>query len=268
VTSLAESFFLLLLGVPLDGVVLGAGRALQIGHDDAVSLVKKEKRSNEFWLAIASSIVALIVGVIAAGSGWYTANHHDEQETIRQKVSFTRSQQKEAYAAFINSASDLAMAIQLQVEAIQNRYPYFPYVPLLEGREDLKTSYTDFAHATNLAQLYGSSRVRDESNKVFDAAMQSRSTIADWEMNHPANGPNNASCPEVLAFVNETEFVNRQQLGNAIDRFNDAAREDLDISSLPPTSPPSQPPLPNDACVVWSQHPPPAPFPGLPRPPG
>jgi len=133
-------------------------------------LVKKEKRSNEFWLALASIIAALVVGAIAAGSGWYTANQHDEQETLRQKVSSPQLQQKEAYASFINSASDLAIAIQLQVKAIENRYPYFLHSPIPEGKAHVEARFTDFGHALDVAQLYGSARVRDASNKVFDAA--------------------------------------------------------------------------------------------------
>ncbi|HZC90770.1 MAG TPA: hypothetical protein VE400_08940 [Mycobacterium sp.] len=211
---------------------------------------KKEKRSNEFWLALASTFVALVVGVIAVGSGWYTARQHDEQETTRQKDSLARSQQKEAYAGFINAASDLAIAIQIQVKAIENRYPFFPHSPFSEAKADLEPNFTDFGHALNLAQLWGSARVRDQSNKVFDAAAQSRSVVLGWEIFHPANGPADAPCPELLAFEDTTER-NRQQLGNAIDRFNDAAREDLGISSLPPTSTPPEPLLPKDACTTY-----------------
>jgi hypothetical protein len=214
-------------------------------------LVKKEKRSNEFWLALASSIAALIIGAIAVGSGWYTANKHDEQETMRQTINVTRSQQREAYAGFINSASDLAVAIQLQVKAIENPYPFFPNTPIPEGRAaDLETLFTDTGHALNSAQLYGSGRLRDQSDKVFEAAAQSRSVIIGWGIAHPANSPDNASCPELLDFENKTES-DRQQLANAIDRFSDAAREDLGISPLPPTSTPSEPLLPKDACANY-----------------
>jgi hypothetical protein len=213
-------------------------------------LVKKEKRSNEFWLALASIIVALVVGAIAAGSGWYTANQHDKQETLRQKVNSTQSQQKHAYASFINSASDLAIAIQLQVKAIENRYPYFLHSPIPEGKANVEARFTDFGHALDVTQLYGSAHVRDESNKVFDAAAQSRLIIVGWQMTYPDNGPNDAPCLELLEFENKTES-NRQQLANAIDRFNDAAREDLGIRSLPPTSTPPEPLLPKDACTNY-----------------
>jgi hypothetical protein len=210
-------------------------------------LAKKEKRSNEFWLALASIIATLVIGSIAAGSGWYTANQHDEQATMRQKVSSTQSQQKEAYAGFINSASDVAIAIHLRVKAIENRYPYFLHSPIPEDKADIETTFTHFGHALDLAQLYGSAGVRDQSNKVFDAAAQSRLTVVGWEITYPANGPDDAPCPELLAFENKTES-NRQQLANAIDRFNDAARENLGIPSLPPTSTAPEPLLPKDAC--------------------
>jgi hypothetical protein len=213
-------------------------------------LVKNEKRSNEFWLALASSVAALVVAAIAVGAGWYTANHHDEQEAMRQKVNFTRSQQKETFAAFINSASDLAIAIQLRVKGIENQYPYFLHSPIPEGKADVEARLTDFGHTLDLAQLYGSARVRDESNKVFDAAAQSRLIIMGWEVTHPDSGPDNAPCPELLAFENKTES-NRQQLANSIDRFNDAAREDLGIPGLPPTSTPPEPLLPKDACANY-----------------
>jgi hypothetical protein len=213
-------------------------------------LVKREKRSNEFWLALASIIAALVVGVIAVGAGWYTANQHGEHETMHQKDSFIRSQQKDAYAGFINSASDLAIAIQLRVKGIENQYPYFLHSPIPEGKADVEARFTDFGHALDLAQLYGSARVRDESNKVFDAAAQSRLIIVGWEVTHPDNGPDNAPCPELLEFENKTES-NRQQLANSIDRFNDAAREDLGIPSLPPTSTPPEPLLPKDACANY-----------------
>jgi hypothetical protein len=213
-------------------------------------LVKEEKRSNEFWLALASIIVALVVGAIAAGSGWYTANRHDEQATMRQKINFTQAQQKEAYAGFINAASDVAIAIQLRVKAIENRYPYFLHSLIPEGKADVEAKFTDFGHALDLAQLYGSARVRDDSNKVFDAAAQSRLIIVGWEVTHPDNGPNDAPCPELLEFENKTES-NRQQLANAIDHFNDAAREDLGIPPLPATSTPPEPLLPKDACTNY-----------------
>jgi hypothetical protein len=162
-------------------------------HDDSDSglappapdVPPKEKRSNEFWLALASIFLALVVSAIAVGSGWYTANQHDKQETTRQKVSSTRSQQKDAYAGFINSASDLAIAIQLQVKAIENRYPYFLYSPIPEEKADLERKFTDFGHALDLAQLWGSARVRDDSNKVFEAAEQSRFVIIGWGVAHP-----------------------------------------------------------------------------------
>jgi hypothetical protein len=209
-----------------------------------------DKRSNEFWLALASIIAASVVGAIAAGSGWYTANQRDEQATMRQKVSSTQSQEKAAYAGFINSASDLAIAIQLHVKAIENQYPYFMHSPIPEGKADVEKSFTDFGHALDIAQLYGSARVRDQSNKVFDAAAQSRLIIVGWEINYPADRPNDAPCSELLAFENKTE-LNRQQLANAIDHFNDAAREDLGIPSLPPTSTPPEPLLPKDACTDY-----------------
>jgi hypothetical protein len=208
---------------------------------------KKEKRSNEFWLALASTIVTLVVGAIAVGSGWYTVHQHDKQETMRQKLNSTRPEQKVAYAGFINSASDLAIAIQLRVKSIENLYPYFLHSPIPEGKADIEARFTDFGHKLDLAQLYGSAHVRDESNKVFAAAAQSRLIIVGWEVTHPDNGPDNAPCPELLEFENKTE-VNRQQLANSIDRFNDAAREDLGIPALPPTSTPPEPLLPKDAC--------------------
>jgi hypothetical protein len=227
-------------------------------HDDGDSgiappdpaVLPKEKRSNEFWLALASIVLALVVSAIAVGSGWYTANQHDKQETIREKVSSTRSQQKDAYTGFINSASDLAIAIQLQVKAIENRYPYFLYTPIPEDKADLEKKFVDFGHTLDLAQLWGSARVRDDSNKVFEAAQQSRFVIIGWGIAHPGNDPNSASCPELLAFENKTES-NRQELGNAIDRFNDAAREDLGIPALAPTSTPPEPLLPKDACANY-----------------
>jgi hypothetical protein len=211
-------------------------------------LVQKKKRPNEFWLALASTVVALVIGVIAAGSGWYTANQHDKQETIRQTVSSTRSQQKDAYVGFINSASDVAIAIQLQVKAIENRYPFFLYSPIPEGKADLETKFIGLGHALDLAQLYGSARVRDQSNKVFEAAEQSRFVIIGWDIAHPASDPNSAPCPELLEFEKKTES-DRQELGNAIDRFNDAAREDLGIPALPATSIPPEPLLPKDTCT-------------------
>ena len=133
-------------------------------HDDGDSgiappdpaVLPKEKRSNEFWLALASIVLALVVSVIAVGSGWYTADQHDKQETIRENVSSTRSQQKDAYTGFINSASDLAIAIQLQVKAIENRYPYFLYTPIPEDKADLEKKFIDFGHTLDLAQLWGS----------------------------------------------------------------------------------------------------------------
>jgi hypothetical protein len=214
------------------------------------TLVKKEKRSNEFWLALASILAALVVGVIAVGSSWYTANQHGEQETMRHKDSLIRSQQKDAYAGFINSASDVAIAIQLRVKAIENVYPYFLHSPIPEGKADVEARFTEFGHALDLAQLYGSAHVRDQSNKLYEAAAQSRLIIVGWEITHPDNGPDNAPCAELLAFENKTE-QNRQQLANSIDRFNDAAREDLGIPPLPPTSAPPEPLLPADACANY-----------------
>lgn len=213
-------------------------------------LVEKAKRSNEFWLALASIVAALIIGAIGAGSGWYTATQHDKQETMRLQISSTRSHQQSAYVGFINSASDVAIAIHLRVKAIENRYPYFLHSPIPEGKADVETKFTDFGHALDLAQLYGGARTRDESNKVFNAAAQSRLVVVGWEATYPAGGPNDAPCPELLEFENKTE-TNRQQLANAIDRFNDAAREDLGISSLPPTSTPPEPLLPKDACANY-----------------
>ncbi len=207
-----------------------------------------EKRSNEFWLALASIVVALVIGAIAVGSGWYTANQHDEQETMRLKLSSTRTQQKDAYAGFINSASDVAMAIQVRVKDIENRYPYFLHSPIPEDKADLETKFANFGHTLDLAQLYGSARVRDRSNEVFDAAAQSRFVIIGWDITHSANDPNNAPCTELLEFEKKAE-TNRQQLGNAIDRFNDAAREDLGIPALPPTSTRPEPLLPPEVCT-------------------
>lgn len=215
---------------------------------DAVAT--KHKRSNEFWLALASIFAALVIGVIAVGSGFYTANLHGAQETMRHKDSLVRSQQKDAYAAFINSAGDIAIAIQLRVKAIENIYPYFLHSPIPEGKADVEARFTEFGHALDLAQLWGSANVRDQSNKVYEAAAQSRLIIVGWEVTHPDSGPDNAPCPELLEFENKTE-LNRQQLANSIDRFNDAARADLGIPALPPTSTPPEPLLPKDACANY-----------------
>ena len=212
--------------------------------------VKKGTRSNEFWLALTSIIAALLIGVVAVGSGWYSAYQHGEQETKREKDTFLQTQQKEAYAGFISSASDVAIAIELQVKAVGNQYPYFPNSPIPEGKADVEKTFTDFGHALDLAQLYGSARVRDQSNKVFEAAAQSRLVVVGWELIHPVNGSNDAPCPELLAFEDKTES-NRQELGNAIDRFSDAAREDLGIPALPVTSTPPEPLHPKDACTNY-----------------
>jgi hypothetical protein len=205
-------------------------------------------RSNEFWLALASIGAALTIGAIATGSGWYAADQHDKQETIWVKAGSTRAQQRDAYVGFINAASDVAIAVQLQVKTIENRYPYFLFSPIPPDKADLERKFTDLGHALDQAQLYGNARVRDRSNEVFDAAEQSRFVVIGWDLTHPANDPNNAPCPEVLEFEKKTE-ANRQQLGNAIDRFNDAAREDLGIPALPPTSTRPEPLLPNDVCT-------------------
>ena len=70
-----------------------------------VELVNKESRSNQFWLAALGIVSTMVVGVVGAFLAWYTGKQDDEQETMRQTASFTRSQQLGAYTAF-DSAID------------------------------------------------------------------------------------------------------------------------------------------------------------------
>jgi hypothetical protein len=204
--------------------------------------------SNEYRLALIAQIGAFIVALVAAGSGWFVGLQHDSNETSRQKTSFTASQQKDAYTSFLNAATDLAGAIDVESTAIINRYPYDKVDDALTTKTNVETSYTELMHAANLAELFGSHKVRDTANKVVDAAGQSRFHVMLWNESHP-QGTNYPTCPEVIQFIKQTKIEDSPQLYADIERFNEAAREDLDIPSLPPSPTPSSDPFPNDVCV-------------------
>jgi hypothetical protein len=204
-------------------------------------LVKKEKtRSNEYRLAVLSQVGALIVAAIAAASGWAVGYQHDKQEMARDQASFLRSEQRDQYVTFINSAADLGISLQNKVAEIAGRYnPSIKLEFILESKADLVASYTNLSHAMNSVLLLGSPKVRGAAEDVFTAANQSANHVEEWEARYPANGPTPPSCPEIVDFINDDYLKFGANLSSAIDLFGAAAREDLNIRYLPPiTFPP------------------------------
>jgi hypothetical protein len=218
-----------------------------------VELVEERKPllPKEFWLAAVSIVATAIASVVTSWMTLRTSHQHDQQETVRQKVGFAqeneraqaefrRSQQKEAYAGFANAANDLEAAIHVQVYAIVARYPNFHLYQTLTGNADVDTSYIALLHARNLASLFGSSDVRDAAIKVIDLATIDRDHVEAWDSNHPKNSPHIPSCKDLIDFTLDTQENDRRALESAIDHFNDVARTDLKIPSLPPKPPPDE----------------------------
>jgi hypothetical protein len=219
-----------------------------------VEVVEQKSRfTKDFWLAIAGLFATGSAGILGGWMTLHTSQQHDDQETARQKASFTQSQQKEAYTTFANAATDLSIAINIRFIAVVQRYPYNIVTNVLMPKADAETAFTELGHAQNAVDLFGSAATRDAANHVLDIASQNLFHIADWDGGHPVDSPDIPSCTEVVEFFNKGEFSDRPQLSDAIDRFNLAARNDLGISSIPSTQSSSETPLPaKERCAMYS----------------
>ena len=217
----------------------------------------ESRKSNADILAIISQIGALVVAALAVAATWLTADHHDRQESDRQKVTFAQeneraqaafrqSQQKDAYAGFANAATDISSALEARTWVIIGQYPYF-HSDLVEGNSDISASLKDLSHALNLVVIYGGLKTTKAAHDVYDAGAADYNEIANWNLGHPAGSPM-PTCREVLSFVKDTMIENEPALKNATDNFNNAAREELRIEPLPPSPPLKYPPIADDVC--------------------
>jgi hypothetical protein len=118
----------------------------------------KQRRSNEFWLAVLGFISTVVAGVVGAVMTWYTGEQHDHQETMREQASFahetmraqtsfTRSQQLEAYTAFDTAIVEFHDSVRDEVE--QYTAPYMNSDTHLgpRAKQDFATSANNLLRA-------------------------------------------------------------------------------------------------------------------------
>lgn len=197
---------------------------------------QKQRRSNEFWLAVFGIVATTLVGVVGAVTTYFTGVEHDKQESMRAQTSFTRGQQVAAYTAFANAYTDLKDALMYQRDTIVCRYSDFTATcTAVPPKQDLQTSYSNSLDALNKIVFEGSFAANDGAVKVVWKAAQLQDLYREWGRNHP--DPANArrvdpegSARELGAFRDKSKSL----LGEMADfnsKFIDAARSDL---GLPP----------------------------------
>lgn len=213
---------------------------------------KKERRSNEFWLA-AIGMAGTLLGAIAGGVATYvTGVEHDDHDRANvqtsltaasqsAQVSFTRAQQLAAYTRFTDSYDDLWAALSAKLDTVLRRYPYdivLMNAPLA-AKTDVETGLINLDHAANLIDLFGDGPTQDAASKIRDVLNQVRLEIDTWESTHTTADP--PTCLEVTQFSNHIVVDDLNQLNSDEHRFNDAARATLGITLAPPTSSPPRP---------------------------
>jgi hypothetical protein len=228
---------------------------------------KKQRRSNEFWLAtlgIAGTLLAAIAGGAATIASGVEHDNHDTKsaqvsfahESQSAQTSFARTQQVAAYTGFVNSAGDLTQSLLYERNEDVNRYPYIAQRESLTPNSDREKSSYDFDHAFYEVSLFGSPRARDAADKAREISGRFSIYLITWEFEHPATA-GTPSCRAVVLFLNNTDDL-LMKLGAAIGRFQDVAREDLGIPSIPPISESNGPVIsrdPDDWCRAWAlQH--------------
>lgn len=67
----------------------------------------KPRRSGEFWLALASTAVALVIGVTGFVVNYELSGRQIRAESDRVAASFTREQRRAAYTDFLSALNDL-----------------------------------------------------------------------------------------------------------------------------------------------------------------
>ena len=137
-----------------------------------VELVNKESRSNQFWLAALGIVSTMVVGVVGAFLAWYTGKQHDEQETMRQTASFTRSQQLDAYTAFDSAIAKFEDSVNTEERLYTAPYEGADTHLGPRSKQDFATSFNNLLKAGSKVIFCGSKEVGKAQVEVMNGASE------------------------------------------------------------------------------------------------
>jgi hypothetical protein len=152
-----------------------------------VELVNKESRSNQFWLATLGIVSTMVVGVVGAFLAWYTGKQHDEQETMRQTASFTRSQQLDAYTAFDSAIAKFEDSVNTEERLYTAPYEGADTHLGPRSKQDFATSFNNLLKAGSKVIFCGSKEVGKAQVEVMNEASEIHDALRRFEDSHPVN---------------------------------------------------------------------------------
>jgi hypothetical protein len=203
---------------------------------------EKKHRSNEFWLAALGMAGTLLAGIAGGVATYVTGVQHDNHDTasaaasftrasISAQASFTRSQQVEAYTAFLSAISDFSASWLAAIQDLTHTYAeshhsdeIFP-VPgwKVPAKYDVATSQWKLEDARERLTIFTSKEVDAAAVKVWKLA----DDMVDW-YDHLKMDPENAH-PSLLQPGEVLEQVRTDNIDLNDDRqkFLCAVRKDL-----------------------------------------
>ena len=198
---------------------------------------KKQRRTNEFWLAVLGVTATMVAGIAGGITTYLTGVEHDKQENVRTQAAFTRTAQLQAYNKFLNAITAFDHALRYEYQKIDP--PTSPARSVSRPERDFAQSEQDLVEAAIGLTFYGTTDVMNTLTDVLDASNRAQTRkLGDWESHHPPGTPASTDKAESHNFkCGQQKTLN--ELLFAEGQFGAAGRKDLGL-----------PPLPNNALVI------------------
>jgi len=183
----------------------------------------------------------MVVGIVGTVATLYSANQHEEQESIRAQTSatqesnraqtsFTRAQQVQTYTAFLNAVNGF-------VDAALYKY-YHTIAPghgnvvvFAAPQHDLPTSWLIFGNAATGLAFSSSGDVMNRLGHLVDAMDNYYDMLVNWDVHHPPGSP--ATTDDDFAAFKGQQRQTLMDLYKAENDFSNAARNDFGLAPLP-----------------------------------
>lgn len=183
----------------------------------------KQRRSNEFWLAVLGVVATALVGVVGAATTYFTGVAHDQQESMRAQASFNRSEQVQAYNKFLYAITAFDHALRYEYQIIDP--PAVPARSVSRPERDFAQSQQDLAEAAVGLTFYGTPDVMRTLTDVLNAVKRLKGNLADWELSHSTD--KESSHEFKCGQQNDLNYLEFAQA-----KFGAAGRKDLGLSSV------------------------------------
>ena len=191
-----------------------------------------QRRSNEFWLALAGIAATLIVGLTASLVAYLVSIHHDKAESDQAALSFSRKQKENAYAAFLDSVAALDHQELVLADLVLN--PAFDIKKAeyqLKLQQDVnlqQDAFSKFVRASSTVRLVACPDVEDARKRIRDK----HNHILQYHVGplmEVAQEPERATPEKATRLANDLHD-DLDLKPDLVDHFVDVAKRDLALS--------------------------------------